>query len=65
MKFVYNLWRYRNDVKLSNRLYSEEIFLQKICWEVKTRIVGEGKFKESEENDAFCTNWGIFFKVLV
>jgi hypothetical protein len=39
---VYNIWRYRNNVKFGNRLFAAEQILQNICWEVSTRIVGKG-----------------------
>lgn len=61
---VYNIWRYRNDMEHGNEMYSEEKLLQKICWEVRTRIAGKGKFKENEENVAICNNWGISLNVL-
>ena len=33
-------------MKFGSRLYSEEKLLQKICWEVRARIVGKGSLKE-------------------
>ena len=46
---VYNIWKHRNNVMFGNRLNSEELNLQYICWEISTRIVGigKGKFKNS------------------
>lgn len=38
--------------------------LQKICWEVRNRIVSKGKFKASAVNFALCSNWGISHKIL-
>jgi hypothetical protein len=38
---VYNIWRHRNDVKYGNKMNAKEKMLQKVCWEVRTRIIGE------------------------
>ena len=54
---VYNIWRQRNDVKHGNRINLEEKVLQKICWELRSRIVGKGKFKATNENVAICSSW--------
>jgi hypothetical protein len=56
---VYNLWRFRNDVKFGNSLCSEEKLLQKISWEVMIHMVSKGKYTESIENVSLCSNWGI------
>lgn len=56
---VYNLWGHRNNVKFGNNMISEEKLLQKICWEMRTRIIGKGKFKKNEENEAICNSWSI------
>jgi len=39
---VYNIWRHRNDVKYGHKANAKEKMLQKVCWEVRTRIIGEG-----------------------
>jgi hypothetical protein len=53
---VYNIWRHRNNVKFGNRLCTKEQILQNICWEVRTRIVVQGKrkFKAFEDNEKLC-----------
>jgi hypothetical protein len=52
---VYNLWRFRSDVKFWNQTISEEKMLQKICREVRTRIMWNGNFKGNQENYGhFC-----------
>jgi hypothetical protein len=51
---VYHLWRQRNDVKFGNMLISEEKMVQRISWEVRSRIMWKGKFKSSGENAAVC-----------
>ena len=43
---------------------SEIKILQKIYWEIRTRIAGKGKFKENEENMTICNNWAISLNVL-
>jgi hypothetical protein len=49
---VYNLWRFRNDVKFGNSSCSEEKLPQKISWVVMTCMLSKGKYKESIENVA-------------
>lgn len=62
---VYNIWGYRYDVKFGRHLSSEEKMLQKICWEVRTRIMEKGKFKKNDENVAICNRWSIPSSILI
>lgn len=62
---VYHLWRQRNDVKFGNMLILEEKMVQRISWEVRSRIMWKGKFKSSGENVALCANWDIPIRVLI
>lgn len=39
---IYNIWRQRNDVKHENQ--------------IRSRIVGKGKFKATDENVAVCSS---------
>jgi hypothetical protein len=52
-------------VKFGNHLSSEENLLQKICWEVRTRIMGNGQFKKNGENVAICSSWSIPSSILI
>lgn len=61
---VYNIWKFRNDVKFGNSLMTEEKILRKNCWEVRSRLVSGGEVKGSAENIALCLNWGIPMKIL-
>jgi hypothetical protein len=40
---IYDIWRQRNDVKHGNQ--------------IRSRIVGKGKFKATDENVAICSSW--------
>jgi hypothetical protein len=62
---VYNLWRYRNDLKFGNQALSEDRILQRICREFRTCIVGERKFQVNEKTVAICNNWGSSHNILV
>lgn len=62
---VYHIWRLRNDVKFGNPLISEEKLVQRICWEVRSRILWKGRFKNNDLNKALCARWNIPLSVLV
>jgi hypothetical protein len=36
---VYNIWKQRNGIKHANQLKTEEKIVQRISWEIRTRIV--------------------------
>lgn len=39
--------------------------IQKICWEVRTKIIWKGQFNGNGENMALCANWDIPTSVLI
>jgi hypothetical protein len=56
---VYNLWRARNEIKHSGQPKTEEQLLKIILWEVRSRIVGRGKFLLNRENTLLCRSWNL------
>lgn len=56
---VYHLWKKRNDVRHGNILKSEEQILHRIDWEVRTCIMGCGKFGNIAANRELCSKWGL------
>lgn len=56
---VYHIWKHRNDDRHRNVLKSKEQILKIIDWEIRTRIMGIGKFKRSEINKMLCGRWGL------
>ena len=56
---VYNLWGERNNIKHGHQLMTEERIIQKVRWEVRTRVLPKGCFKRSKENEALCDNWDV------
>lgn len=62
---VYHIWKHGNDVRHGNALKSEEQILKIIInWEIRTLIMGIGKFKRSEINKELCRRWGLHDKIL-
>jgi hypothetical protein len=47
---VYNLWRARNEIKHHGQPKTEEQILKSVFWEVRSRILGRGKFKSNRVN---------------
>jgi hypothetical protein len=43
---VYNSWRERCNIKHGNKLMTEKRIMMKISWEVRTRVLSKGRFKE-------------------
>jgi len=62
---VYNIWRNRNELKYGNHPKTEEQLMQKIFWEVRTRVLGKGRFKKITENMDLCRNWSTKEEILV
>jgi hypothetical protein len=62
---VYHLWRNRNDIKHNGISKTEDQLMKLIIWEVRSRILGRGRFKGSHENAMLCQNWNIPLEVLV
>lgn len=61
---MYNIWRERNNIKHGNQLLTEEKLVQKIRWEVRTRLMSKGRFPRSKENDELCKNWDLLENIL-
>lgn len=55
---VYHLWKRRNDSKHGNVASSEDQMLKRIDWEIRTRIMGVGKFADYSLNRFLCCKWG-------
>jgi hypothetical protein len=41
---VYNIWKFRNDLKAGAYWLFEEKIMKNICWEVQSRIMSGRKF---------------------
>jgi hypothetical protein len=61
---VYNHWKHRNDIKHGNTPLSEDRIIQKIKWEICTRILSKGRFKLTKQNMEICHNWNLQLKIL-
>jgi hypothetical protein len=44
---------------------TEEQIFQKIPWELRTRVLGRGRFKRSQENTDLFRNWSLKEDILV
>jgi hypothetical protein len=55
---VYNILKLLNDLKHGNVPHTEDQILKRIDWEIRTRIKGVGKFKESVSNAFLWCRWG-------
>lgn len=42
-----------------NHIQTEEKLIQKVSWEVRMRIMSNGRFFRSRENEELCCNWGL------
>jgi hypothetical protein len=62
---IYNIWLTRNELIHAGHPCSEEQILKKIVWEVRTRIVGKGKFPSTRENTLLCSLWNLHAEILV
>lgn len=62
---VYHLWRARNEIQHSGIPNTEDQILKVIIWEVRSRILGKGRFNKSLENFRLCQNWNLSVKLLV
>ena len=60
---LYYLWKQQNDLRHGNVVRSEEQILKQTDWEIRTKIVGAGSFKKSEENKSICCRWGLYWLV--
>jgi hypothetical protein len=56
---VYNLWWERNNSRNGNHLQIEEKLIQKISWVVRMKIISNGGFLRSRENEELCCSWGL------
>jgi hypothetical protein len=62
---VYNLWSSRNEIKHNGHPKTEEQLLMVIFWEVRSRILGKGKFPKSQANVVICQAWNILADLLI
>jgi hypothetical protein len=44
---------------------TEVLILKKIIWEVRTRILGKGRYQRNVENVTLCRNWNMDEELLV
>jgi hypothetical protein len=56
---IYNMWHTRNAIKHFGHPSSEEQILKKVFWEVRTNIVGKGKFPKTRRNLVLASNWNL------
>jgi hypothetical protein len=57
---VYGIWRAKNAIKHNNRQPKiEEQILKSIFWEVRSQILGKGKFKKNRVNIRICHCWNL------
>jgi len=54
---VYNIWCNGNELKHGSHPKSAEQVLQQIKWEVRSRILGKGKFKLTVGNEGLCSSF--------
>lgn len=62
---IYHLWKTRNEIQYGGLPWTEDQILQRIQFEVRTRVLGKGKFKRNPSNLELCCNWGFHNCVLV
>jgi hypothetical protein len=63
-RLVYGLWKARNAIRLCGVPSTEEQVLERIFWEVRSRLSGKGSFKKSRENDLICQFWNLDVSIL-
>jgi hypothetical protein len=56
---IYNIWRARNEIKHQGHPKTEDQIMKQVIWEVRTRIVGKGKFQKTRENLLLCQAWNL------
>jgi hypothetical protein len=56
---VYDIWCTRNELKHAGQPSTEEQLPKKILWEIKTIIVGKGRFPRTRENLILCSLWNL------
>jgi hypothetical protein len=62
---IYNIWQTRNEMKHLGHPSSEEQILKKVLWEVRTRIVGKGKFSKTRGNLILASKWNLPTELLL
>jgi hypothetical protein len=56
---VYHLWLHWNNLIHGNKLISEEPLIAKIKWEVRSRLMGKGKYRRTAENSRRMQIWNL------
>jgi hypothetical protein len=62
---VYHIWRQRNDIKHGNLVKTEEQVIKSVEWEIRSRVMGVGRFKQLAKNRGLFCKWGIEDKFLL
>jgi len=56
---VYHLWRHRNNLIHSKTPRSEEAILAQIKWDVRVRVIAQGRFKKLTYNVELVDKWNL------
>jgi hypothetical protein len=56
---VYYLWRHINDLIHSKTPRSKEVILAQIKWDVRVRVIGQGRFKKLNYNAELVDKWNL------
>jgi hypothetical protein len=56
---IYNIWQMRNEIRHFGQPSYEEQILKMVLWEVRTRIVGKGKFPKTKGNLVLASQWNL------
>jgi hypothetical protein len=62
---VYHVWWQRNELKHGVGARSEEQINKIIDWEVRSIVIGLGRFTNTKKNQVLCSKWGIHDKFLL
>jgi hypothetical protein len=56
---IYHLWQQRNALVYNNNLKTEETMVKQITWEVRTRILAKGSFKNLDKCIELVISWNL------
>jgi hypothetical protein len=56
---VYHIWKQRNDLQHGNTPRTEEALVANILWEVRSRVLAKGKFKNLNKNLVLVYRWNL------
>lgn len=56
---IYNLWRHRNDLLHGNTPRSEELLVQQVKWEVRSRLIARCSAKKIVNSMLLVRKWNL------